>query len=485
MRKRAYRAVAVKSVNVKELLPRLAEGPVRVGVDVAKKELFVTLLDSTGAFHRPWKAKQPSEIGELVQRLKGLSEAHRVLLAMESTGTYGDCLRQALTDAGLIPHRVSTKAVKDYSETFDGVPSNHDGKDAAMIAELMSFGKSKAWPSVPPSPWEAKLVRHVEWLDTQQDILVLWLGRIEGLLARHWPELTSLLKLNSATLLRLLAHYGGPAAVANCAEARQRMRDWGRVGLSDKKIQSVLESARRTVGVRMIKDTMLVLQDYAGEALKARQEIRRAKQALKELATENDTIMTMSQVVGPATACVLWAAVGDPRDFHCGEAYRKAMGLNLKERSSGQHRGKLKITKRGSSMARRWLYFAALRLIQQQPLKAWYLKKKHKDQGRGSGAVVAVMRKLTLALHSVTTRREPFDLKRLMPGQPHRAGQREAASPGGLPPDPQDLSPDAKNEKKGAAEHHSPGRPPSFPAPGTALRSVPTVALSSDQVNNQ
>jgi transposase len=436
MRNRAYRAVAVKSVNVKELLPRLAEGPVRVGVDVAKNELFATLLDSSGAFQRPWKAKQPSEIGELVQCLKCLSEARPVLVGMESTGTYGDCLRQALTDAGLIPHRVSAKAVKDYSETFDGVPSNHDGKDAAIIAELISFGKSKAWPSVPSSEWEAKLARQVQWLDTQEDIVVLWLGRIEALLARHWPELTSLLKLNSATLLRMLAHYGGPAAVANCAEARQRIGKWGRAGLSEKKVQAVLESARRTVGVRMVNETMLVLQDYAREAVKARQEIRRTKRSLKELTTENETIMTMSQVVGPATACVLWATVGDPHNFHCGEAYRKAVGLNLRERSSGQYQGKLKITKRGSSMARRWLYFAALRLIQQHPVKAWYLKKKHKDQGRGSGAVVAVMRKLTLALYSVTTRREPFDLKRLMPGQPHRPGQGQAVFRGGGAPPP-------------------------------------------------
>jgi transposase len=484
VRKRAYRAVAIKYVNVNELLPNLAEGLVRVGVDVAEKELFVTLLDSSGVFQRPWKVKQPSEIGQLVQCLKSLSEARPVLVAMESTGTYGDCLRQSLTDAGLVTHRVSAKAVKDYSETFDGVPSNHDGKDAAIIAELLWFGKSKAWPSVPLSEWEAKVERQVAWLDTQQDILVVWLGRIEALLARHWPELTSLLKLNSATLLRMLAHDGGPAAVAGCTEAQKRIRKWGKVGLSEKKIQALLDSSRDTVGVRMANETMQVLQDDAREAMKARQEIRRAKQALKKLATENENTMAMSHVVGAVTACVLWAAVGAPQEFPCGEAYRKAMGFNLRERSSGQHQGKLKITKRGSSLARRWLYFAALRWIQQQPVKAWYLKKIEKDHGRGSGAVVAVMRKLALAVYAVTTRKEPFDLKRLMPGKPYRAVRVQTTVPGGSPPDPQDLTLGAKNEASGAAENRSLTRPASFPAPGTTLRSVPTVALSFAQVNN-
>jgi uridine phosphorylase len=63
----------------------------------------------------------------------------------------------------------------------------------------------------------------------------------------------------------------------------------------------------------MANETVLALKDFARDALKARQEIRRAKQTLKELATENQTIMTMSQVVGPATACVLWATVGNPQ----------------------------------------------------------------------------------------------------------------------------------------------------------------------------
>ena len=67
--------------------------------------------------------------------------------------------------------------------------------------------------------------------------------------------------------------------------------------------------------------------------------------------------------------------------------YRKAMGLNLKERSSGKHQGKLRITKRGPSIARRWLYFAAMRTIQEPAVRRWYEAKKAKDQDRGQGAL--------------------------------------------------------------------------------------------------
>ena len=62
--------------------------------------------------------------------------------------------------------------------------------------------------------WEQELAYWVDWLEAQRQLLVLWAGRLEGLLARHWPEATRVLKITKATLLRALAHYGGPAALA-------------------------------------------------------------------------------------------------------------------------------------------------------------------------------------------------------------------------------------------------------------------------------
>jgi len=91
------------------------------------------------------------------------------------------------------------------------------------------------------------------------------------------------------------------------------------------------------------------------------------------------------------------------------------MGLNLKERRSGRWQGQLKISKRGSSVVRRWLYLAALRWLRQEPVRSWYVR--HKAQGRGAAkpALVGVMRKLALALYPVGGRGEPFDRAQLYP----------------------------------------------------------------------
>ncbi len=79
----------------------------------------------------------------------------------------------------------------------------------------------------------------------------------------------------------------------------------------------------------------------------------------------------------------------------------------------GKWQGKLKISKRGSSKVRRWLYMAALRWLKQEPVRSWYLRQKAARRGEGKAAVVGVMRKLALALHRVGGRGEKFDPNQL------------------------------------------------------------------------
>lgn len=95
-------------------------------------------------------------------------------------------------------------------------------------------------------------------------------------------------------------------------------------------------------------------------------------------------------------------------EYGCAAAYRKAMGLNLAEHSSGQFQGRLRISKRGASEVRRWLYFAALRWVQKEPVKGWYARKRKRDAEETKRALIGVMRKLSKGLHHVGTTEEPF-----------------------------------------------------------------------------
>ena len=48
-------------------------------------------------------------------------------------------------------------------------------------------------------------------MDLHQERYLQLVHRLEGLLARHWPELPTHLELTSSSLMALLARIGGPA----------------------------------------------------------------------------------------------------------------------------------------------------------------------------------------------------------------------------------------------------------------------------------
>ena len=255
---------------------------------------------------------------------------------------------------------------------------------------------------------------------------MLWLGRLEALLARHWPEATRYLELNSATLLRVVSHYGGPAVLAADAAAVKRLKGWGRQFLKQEKIERFVQVAGASVGVRQTATDRRRMMEAAQAALAAKHEVATAEEHLKELAQTHATLVRQAAVLGWATACVLWVHLGDPADYPLAEAYRKAMGLNLKERSSGRYQGQLKITKRGPGAVRRWLYFAAMRLSKEAGVVGWYQAKKGDRPKGGKRALIAVMRKLALGLYALGVRDEPFAARRLFSAAVGKRSRRKS-----------------------------------------------------------
>jgi len=417
-KKRAYRAKEINSVSVAKVIEGREGQRAVVGIDVGKEDLALMLRWDDGTYAGPWRAKNKTGIRVVVEFLTSLAHTRELIVALEPTGTYGDPLRYALTQAGLDVHRVQGKAAHDYAEIFDGVPSQHGCKDAGVVADLAALGKSTPWPCEAESLEDQERTYWVQRLDAEQQMAQIWTGRLEALLARHRPEVTRLLKLGSITLLKMLVHYGSPAEVAADRNAAQRLAEWGGALLSPEKIASVLASAGETVGIPPGKYERQWLQECANALLAACRVKQKAKRELKRLSERNPVLGRLAGAVGYGTASVLWVHLGSPQSYHCAEAYRKAMGLNLKERSSGRYKGQLRMTKRGPGAVRRWMYLASMRLLRETEIHRWFEAKKARDAGRGGKAVGGVMRKLAVALYRVAVDGTAFDAAKMFPGKP-------------------------------------------------------------------
>lgn len=412
MKKRIYRATQVKSLDL-EKLGRELSGADRVvfGIDVAKKTMFATLRVEMEAVHTTLKWEHLEETPMVVQWLSSLPT--RVEAAMEPTGTYGDTLRWHLQQSDIEVYQVSSKKVKDSREIYDGVPSSHDGKAAAIVGWLHWQGRSELWPQ--RSDEDRALASAVHTMTLYQLPFRQCQNRLEAQLTRHWPELPQYLELDSATLLELLAAYGGPAPVAASPQAAsQLMRRVGGPNLTSEKIEAVVRSSRSTLGVPMVAAEREALQQLAREARRLQKAARRAKRRVEGLSESDAELQRVGAVVGKATAAVLVVYGGRMSRYRNAGSWEKSLGLNLKIRSSGRYQGQLKLTKRGPGMPRQYLYLASLRLIKNEPIvRSWYEAKVHRQGGKlKKKAIVAVMRKLARALWWVA-RGEAFAVHKL------------------------------------------------------------------------
>jgi transposase len=418
MKKRAYRSTEITKVNIAQLAEKVKGKKVVFGVDIAKQDNYGALLiweEKEPVITIKWR--HPERSREMVQVLKSLG-ATKVEVALEPSGTYGDPVRNLFWDEGIEVYRVSAKRSHDAVEVYDGVPSWHDAKSGAVIGKLHVDGVSRLWQM--EGAYERDLAAVVNTMDMVQQQYQQNANRLEALMARHWPEAGEIVELGSATFLELLGRFGSAQEVVRQAgEARQLIQKVAGRFLEQKKIEQLIGSAQKTIGLPM---TAIEAEEIIFLARRTRQlqhERKEAKKRVEGLAGQKTSIVNMSKVTGMATAAVLVKGGGDPTEYTSPTQWVKGLGLNLKEKSSGKHKGKLKITKRGSGQARRWLYFAVLRLIQKDAVvKAWYERKIVRDGGVKMKALTAIMRKLAAGLWHVAQGKEfdtekLFDVKRL------------------------------------------------------------------------
>lgn len=415
MAKRIYRSQSVNTLDLAKLLEAVRDRQITFAIDVAKRDLKAVVMERPQTVLATLSWQAPQDTSRLVEVVSALAGVSAVEVALEPTGTYGDVVRALLGGLGLPVYRVSTKRSRDASELYDGVPSQHDAKCAAIVGWLHGQGRSERWLEVTEELRDlAAAVELMVVFDKQEHACS---NRLEAKLARHFPELTEILELGSATMLALLEKYGTPEDIAKSAsEAHALMVRVGGSRLSPEKVERVIAAAKTTTGTKASAGERALLVALATETNRQRVQAAAARSAVEDLGAKHDGVRRVGEVVGKASAAVLFVESGDPALYKSADAYTKSLGLNLKIKNSGKpaDQGRLKITKRGAPRARFTLYMAVLRLIQHEPrFKAWYGRKVERDGGKMKlKAVVALMRKLAKAIWHVS-RGTPFDSSRL------------------------------------------------------------------------
>lgn len=144
------------------------------------------------------------------------------------------------------------------------------------------------------------------------------------------------------------------------------VRKISRGKLGHERAKKLFEAARDSVGIYEGKDSILLEIDHL--ASKMENEDRFIDQLKQQMTNYLGHIPYSSSLlsikgIGQITAAGLIGEVGDFGKFGTISEVMKLAGLDLYEVSSGKHKGQRRISKRGRSLMRKLLFFAAINAV--------------------------------------------------------------------------------------------------------------------------
>ena len=339
---------------------------VTIGIDIGKYTHVAVALMPDGRFTRTFSIHNTREGYEtLLERIRLWKEqcgTGEVIIGMESTGHYWEVPARWLAGKGLKVVLVNALHTKRAKEIEDNSPGKTDAKDARIIAQLVRYGKYLS--CVLP---EGAMAELRELTRIRQHIVTELTQKrnyLRRLLDSVFPEIFTVFKKSwGKTLLHLIRLYPLPEDLidAGLPAAAGRLRQECR-NLAVKKLERLYVLAGSTVGVPVARGAYSSgIRNTAGRILTLQEERLRVEKQMEDLLAEvhESRFLLSLKGVGVVSAAVILGETGGLSRYTSSREVLKLAGLNLFEISSGTHRGRVRISKRGRPLLRHILFILA------------------------------------------------------------------------------------------------------------------------------
>lgn len=339
---------------------------------------------------------------EFWERISSAAKAHgleEIIVGFESTGPYMEPLAQFLRNKKAVRLvQVNPMHTKRLKELSGNSPLKTDRKDPQVIADIIELGH--ALTVVIPEGPAAELRKLTQGRERTIASRTRLFNQLQCILASFFPEFLQVMKdVTTVSARHLLRHYPTPQDVVSLGESALAtlLRKVSRGKLREDRARALFEASNESIGIQagragaLLEIGMILETIAAYDSFIEKVEAEMARY-LKEIPYSH--MILSLKGVGPVTTAGLIGEVGDFTKFGTISEVLKLAGLDLYEVSSGKHRGKLRISKRGRPLIRKLLYLAALSTVRKGGvMHEWY----QRALGRGmikTKALVAVSRKL-------------------------------------------------------------------------------------------
>jgi transposase len=336
-----------------------------------------------------------------------------MLIGIEFAGSYGFTFAHYLHHRGFQVVTVLPSDTKRWKEVMHRQALKTDAKDALGITDLVSQGHFVAFAFLEPVYAELRyLVSTRERFSLQRRAAIT---RLKSTLELVFPEFERLFPtIHRPTPLALLAAFPGPEALLAAPKRRVLavLRTASRNHLGADTYAALRTVAAASLGLPLAqgapaRELPLVveqLQLYERHLAAVEQAMVAALAPLPEAAA-----LLSIPGVQAVTAATFIGAVGDVQAYESSRQILRLAGLSLVEASSGVHKGRERLSKRGRPVLRRHAFLFALRCVREGGLfRAEFDAMVQRNGGVKLKALAALSREVLKIMYTVARERRPF-----------------------------------------------------------------------------
>lgn len=360
----------MKDVNTKKL-KRVNGKTLLVTVDASKMKHSGYCRCPDGTDIKPFEffntGRGFQEFWEKICHMKTTHGLEEMVVGFESTGPYAEPLLHFLRKRKARLVQVNPLHTKRLKELQGNSPGKTDQKDPKVIADIIELGH--ALTVIIPEGAVAELRRLIHARERSIQRRSVLLSQLQDLVFLVFPEFLEVMKDMSikSTQYLLKSHPKPEDIVEEGIESlTQILKKVSRGRLGKERAEALYHAARESMGIKEGQESIIL---EIKEIISAIEGINRFVAEL-----ENHMSNYLKQVpysksilslkgIGDITAAGLIGEMGDFRKFMTISEVIKHAGLDLFEISSGKHKGKRRISKRGRPLLRKLLFFASINVV--------------------------------------------------------------------------------------------------------------------------
>lgn len=413
------------SITQNEKISQVTDETLVVGIDISSETHYARAFDFRGrevgkVFKFCSDIEGFADFTAWIDKVKAQTSKTSVIIGAEPTAEYWFTLAEYLKDNELKFVFVSPMHVKRSKELDDNHPSKTDSKDPKTIAKLVIEGRYLE-PYIPEDKYAELRVMNNNRLRVQKELNAIS-NRITRWFAIYFPEYKRAFahwSCESSIILLQNASLPSDILTLDAEKINKLWREKKLRAVGIKRAKAVVNMAQISVGVKQGENAAryemnMLLEDY----LRKSEQLKTILTILETLVIQIPNVEKLLAIkgVGILTAVSFMAEVGDISRFKSPKQIQKLAGYAICENSSGKHKGRTSISKRGRKRLRHALFQVVMPLIRSnsefRDLHHYYTTRQ-KNALKGKQSVVALACKLIRVFWVILTKGVDYSSEKL------------------------------------------------------------------------